>query len=363
MTHDVVIAGGGPAGSIAALVLARAGRKVLVLDKSHFPRAKVCGSTINPRCHPLLERHGLVDRFRQLPHFDLGGFTLEDEGRAVLRHNFRRDHSRSRTIDRAELDAWLAGEARASGAEYQFGVTVNGLSPAGVQTSGGDFAAPLVLGADGRNSVIGRLGGLTRPARACSRIGWQSCIDLPALDGHVHMNVFPEGYYGLARIDATRITLSMVLSAGAKVTPQQIMARYLPGAASASWKSIHPISRPAARAADDRVWLAGDAARVLEPFTGEGIFSALATGEMAARHILSIEALGVRTAARNYRREHRRFYGPRNFINRFVRWTLEDTRRSRHIMRVLKLWPGAVTGMVDWVQSPDARLDGAFVAR
>src|SRR5580658_11288721 len=110
MTYDVIVAGAGPAGSLAALVLARAGKKVLVLDKSHFPRAKVCGYALNPRCHPLLQRHGLIDRFRRLSHFDIAGFTLEYDGRIVLRHNFRRD--RTRTIDRADLDAWLAGEAR-----------------------------------------------------------------------------------------------------------------------------------------------------------------------------------------------------------------------------------------------------------
>jgi flavin-dependent dehydrogenase len=352
MSHDVIIAGGGPAGSIAALVLARAGKKVVVLDKSHFPRAKVCGHALNPRCHPLLQRHGLIDRFRQLPHFDVAGFTLEYEGEAVLRHNFRRH--RTLTIDRADLDAWLAGEARASGADYQFGVTVRGLGPADVQTSAGDFAAPLVIGADGRNSVIGRFSGLAGPVGVCSRVGWQSYITLPALDDHVHMNIFPEGYYGVSRIDATRITITLVLSAAARVTPQQIMARYFPGACHASWKSIHPISRAAARVTDDRAWLVGDAARVLEPFTGEGIYSALATGEMAARHIISIDAIGVRAAAQNYRRQHRRFYGPRTLVNSFVRWALEDSRRSRHIIRALKLWPAAIAQMVEWVQSPDS---------
>jgi flavin-dependent dehydrogenase len=354
MTHDAVIAGGGPAGSIAALILARAGKKVLVLEKGLFPRPKVCGYALNPRCHPLFQRHGLIDRFRQLPHFDLAGFTLEDEGRAVLRHNFRRD--RTRTIDRGELDAWLAGEARAAGADYEFGVTVLGLGPARVQTSVGDFAAPLVIGADGRNSVVGRLSGLAQPGAACSRVGWQSYIALPALDDHVHMNVFPEGYYGLNRIDATRVTITLVLSTAARVTPQQIMARYLPGAAHASWKSIHPISRPASRVTDGRVWLAGDAARVLEPLTGEGIYSALATGEMAARHILSIDALGVRAAAQNYRRWHRRFYGPRIFVNNFVRWSTEDSRRTQPIVRALNLWPTVIARMVEWVQSPDSEV-------
>ncbi|HUB67631.1 MAG TPA: hypothetical protein VL981_09120 [Candidatus Methylacidiphilales bacterium] len=201
---------------------------------------------------------------------------------------------------------------------------------------------------------MGRLGGLARTAGPCSRIGWQSYITVPALDDHVHINVFPEGYYGINRIDSTRITITLVLFAAAKVTPQQILTRYFPGAAHASWKSIHPISRPAARVTNERIWLVGDAARLLEPLTGEGIYSALATGEMAARHILSIDTVGARAAARNYRREHGRLYGPRTFVNRFVRWTMEDSHRSKCIIGALKLWPALIAHMVEAVQSPDS---------
>ena len=60
--HDVVIAGAGPAGAIAATVLARAGARVLVLDRARFPRDKLCGDTLNPGALAILARLGLVDR-------------------------------------------------------------------------------------------------------------------------------------------------------------------------------------------------------------------------------------------------------------------------------------------------------------
>jgi len=336
---------------MTALILGRAGKKILVLDKDHFPRTKVCGYSMNPRSWSIWERHGLAEGFHRLPHFQLGGFTLEHEGVSVLRHRFR--DNKARTVDRAILDGWLAKEAQASGVDYRFGVAVQGLTATGVQTSDGEFAAPLIIGADGRNSVIARVSGLARPSRHCNRVAWQSYIEAPSLSDHVHMNVFPEGYYGINRIDSTRITATIVLTANASVTPEEILARYHPEAFTSSWKSVSPISRGPWEVTDGRCWLVGDSAQVLEPLTGEGISSALATAEMAARNILAIEQVGIAAATRQYRREHRRFYGRRMLINSFARWALEDYRRCLPIINGLKLWPAAVAQMVEWVQSPE----------
>lgn len=95
MKCDVIIVGAGPGGSMAALVLSRAGKRVLVLEKSTFPRSKVCGYSLPPRCWPMWGKYGLTDAFHQLPHFDLVGFTLEKEGRPIVRHA-----ERSRTLEK-----------------------------------------------------------------------------------------------------------------------------------------------------------------------------------------------------------------------------------------------------------------------
>jgi flavin-dependent dehydrogenase len=352
MKYDVIIAGAGPAGSMAALVLSRAGKRVLVLEKSHFPRTKVCGYSLNPRSWSVWERHGLTAQFKTLPHFDIAGFTLEKEGVPVIHHRFR--SQRTRTIDRGTLDAWLAEEAQNCGAEYRFGATVLAISPTAVVSDAGTFAAPYVIGADGRNSVVGRLSHLANPGRACDRIGWQAFIDLPALNDHVHMNIFPEGYYGMNRIDAERTTITIVLFAKARTTPEKIFHRYLPGAKRVTnWKGVSPISKRTWQLTNGRAWLVGDAVRLLEPLTGEGIYSALATGEMVAEHLLSIERLGVKRAMRNYRRQHRHFYGSRTAVNSFVRWSLGNSTRSMWMMKALQLWPAVISQMVEWVQKPE----------
>ena len=130
------------------------------------------------------------------------------------------------------------------------------------------------------------------------------------------------------------------------------MKRYLPGATYESWKSVHPISRLPWDVTNGQAWLVGDAARILEPLTGEGIYSALATGEMAALNILSIPKVGTEAAANRYRRQHRKLYGPRIWINSMVRWALEDSVRSTKIVSMLSLCPALIGLMVEWVQSP-----------
>ncbi|HEY0257741.1 MAG TPA: NAD(P)/FAD-dependent oxidoreductase [Candidatus Methylacidiphilales bacterium] len=356
LKFDVVIVGAGPGGSMAALVLSRAGKRVLVLEKSTFPRSKVCGNALNPRCWAIWKRYGLMERFDQLPHFNIAGFSLEQKGTPIVRHSFRAH--RTRTVERGILDAWLAEEAQISGAHYQFGVTVRNLDHGRVITSEGEFEAPIIIGADGRNSVVGRLSQLAQTSAPCSRVAWQTFVDLPSLGDHVHMNVFPEGYYGINRIDASRSTISLVLFTRAKVSPEEILHRYHPGASCEEWKSVHPISRRPWDVANGHAWLVGDAARILEPLTGEGIYSAVATAEMAARHILSIEKVGAEAAAGRYRRQHRRFYGSRTLINSMVRWTVEDSLRSTWIMNGLKHWPRLVGPMVEWVQSPENSNNG-----
>lgn len=350
MKFDVIIVGAGPGGSTAALVLSRAGKRVLVLEKATFPRSKVCGYSLNPRCWSTWKKYGLTEGFNQLPHFDLAGFTLEKQGRPIVSHSFR--GHKTRTVERGVLDQWLAQEAQKSGARFNFGVTVKNISDGQVFTSSGDYDAPIIIGADGRNSVVGRMSQLARPPGPCGRIGWQTFVDMPSLGDHVYMNVFPEGYYGLNRIDESRTNITIVLFSNAKVRPEKIMRRYLPEASYESWKSVHPISRRPWELTDGQAWLVGDAARILEPLTGEGIYSALATAEMAALNILSIGTIGTEAAAENYRRQHRQLYGSRTLINSMVRWALEDSARSTRIMNFLSLCPALVGHMVEWEQSP-----------
>ena len=75
-----------------------------------------------------------------------------------------------------------------------------------------NFSGKLVVGADGRNSLVARQGGLMPPPRRCHRIAWHTSIPAPPeLDDRIHMHVFEEGYFGFSRYSATQAVISMVL--------------------------------------------------------------------------------------------------------------------------------------------------------
>src|SRR5215210_2184424 len=171
---DVVVAGAGPAGAIAALVLARAGVRVTLLDRARFPRDKLCGDTINPGALSILRRLGVEhvtdgglrvrgmvvsgDGVRVTGEYDAGQFGI--------------------SISRRVLDERLVAAAAKAGAQVREGVLVQGPTPSsdggavlGVEVASGSSgiercAAAVTIAADGTSSRLARATSLARtPAR------------------------------------------------------------------------------------------------------------------------------------------------------------------------------------------------------
>jgi flavin-dependent dehydrogenase len=334
-SHDVVVVGAGPAGSTAALALARAGRSVVLLDRAMFPRPKICGNCLNPRTWKIWDRLGLSDSFRALPHCDLKGLDIQCEGRPVHRQDFR--GAGPRAVARDVLDHWLLDHARDAGVEFLPATTVTGVDAGTgvVQSSAGEFRARLVLGADGRNSVVARHCGLMPPPCRCHRIAWQATLAAPAgLDRHVYLQVFEEGYFGYCRYSPDRAVVSLVLDARRSHDPAAAARPYLPAIPEQAWLRMNPITRAPARAGRDRVWLVGDAARVVEPFTGEGIAFALSTALLAADAALAgLAADRMAAALAIYTRRHRLLYARRTWVNALTRWLMSDPCRTTRIVR------------------------------
>jgi menaquinone-9 beta-reductase len=346
-THDVIIVGAAPAGSLAALVLARAGHRVALLERAAFPRAKVCGNCVNPSAWNVWKKLGLTNSFAALPHHDLTGFTIHCEGRTLYRHEFPSPQRGPRAVCRDVLDDWLCREAQASGAEFFPETTVTEIdSQQGtVQTARGKFSGQLIFGADGRNSVVARQSGLMPPARRCPRVAWQASIPAPpGLDDHIHMHVFEEGYFGYSRTSPTQAVLSMVLDSRRTLDPLLLVRRFFPHFEQQDWLRMNPITRAPARTGTGRVWLIGDAARVVEPFTGEGIAFALATGLLAAEAALTgLARNNLAAALATYSRSHRQLYCRRGWVNTLLRWILTTPSRPVRLMRKVNRLPGIVS--------------------
>ena len=346
-SYDVVIVGAAPAGSLAALVLARAGHRVALLDRSAFPRAKVCGNCINPAAWDIWRRVGLEESYRALPHQELNGFAIRCEGRLIFEQTFSPPQRGPRAISRDVLDDWLCREAQASGAEFFPETTVTGIDikNGDVQTSRGNFTGKFIFGADGRNSLVARQAGLMPPPRRCHRVAWQTSIPAPTdLDDRVHMHLFEEGYFGYCRFSPTQAVVSMVLDSRRTQDPLLLVRRYFPDFGEQAWLRMNPITRAPAHTGSGRVWLLGDAARVVEPFTGEGILFALSTGLLAAEAaIQGLAQDNLADALRNYSGKHRELYRRRAWVNTFMRWTLINPGRTVGFLRRVKRLPGVVS--------------------
>jgi len=337
---DLLIVGAGPAGSAAAITAARAGLRVIVLDRAIFPRAKVCGDCVNPSAWPVLERLGVADDVRNLPHGRIATLRLVDlEGRRTELALPEGPHVEI-AVQRILLDQLLLQRAREAGAEVHVGEAVqqvrekNGWS---VTTDRAEYFAPKLIAADGRNSTVCRALGLM-PEAARDRIGLQTHVPMAEdLKGMVALELRPEGYCGLADVGDGQLDLCLVGTAST-IKPLRSWAEKRFGLSpNHAWQSIAPLARATIRPALPNLLLAGDSARVVEPFTGEGIYYALATGELAGR-----EMAGAQVSAARYWKRHAALYRGRLWVNRLTRWSVTNPQFGHRLLRTARVLPGSL---------------------
>lgn len=357
--YDAAIVGAGPAGSLAARALTRQGHRVLLLERTHFPRPKVCGDSLNPAAWPVLERQELVEQIAALPHSRLAGVTFLHQGRVFSSSHFPVNQDPERAIRRDLLDEALLLAAQKSGTDVQQGVTLKhaqssaDASRVQLQTSAGEISTRILLGADGRNSLVAKTVGLSRrvPPKRDPRLAWQAMIPLESLVGphdpgdHIHLHGFREGYYGICRVDHKHADLCLVLRDASAGPPQAIAQRFFPQVSELAWRSVFPLTRPANRLGSGPVWLVGDAARTLEPLTGQGITLALASGEAAAQaaHLWLSGSTSLTSAFAQYEQKHAQLYRRVLRVNRLAQWAARSPQRMNWSFRLLGHLPGAMS--------------------
>jgi menaquinone-9 beta-reductase len=323
-TFDVAIVGGGPAGSSCAAFCAMAGLQSLILDREKFPREKVCGDCLNPSCWPVLERLELVQRVWDLSHSKLRSVEfIAIDGRKVI-VDLPSGAGCEISVKRSLFDDLLLRRARELGAGVREQATATGLSRNGhwnIETASGEFfQARILIGADGRNSTVAHLCNLLpRPAR--ERVALQAHIPLPRDFGNrIVLQFLREGYSGQAPVNETQLNLCLV-GTPPTISKLRLWAEQqfqLP--ADQAWRTITPLTRSPVPAADESLFFIGDAARVVEPFTGEGIYYALRSGELAANAIAKILRGDDRNSAlREFGRAYAQMYRGRLWINRLSR--------------------------------------------
>jgi len=351
---EVLVVGGGPAGSSVATFLARAGVNVRVVDRAHFPRPKPCAEYLSPEASRLLDAMGALERVEQSGAAQLTGISVRApngrviKGDFVASHGFRGFRDRGLSVRREILDAILLDCARAAGACVHEGVRVTEVvrdatqRVVGVRTLSdgvvGEMRAQLVIAADGLRSVIAHRLGLSRMSRWPKRLAlvthYSGVADIGA---HGEMHVERDGYVGIADVGSGVTTVALVVPAARAREFSQDVAGFLErwlcarphlaprfvGAERVSAVAVTgPFASHARRAWSPGAALVGDAADFFDPFTGEGIYAALRGGEMLAEFVeesLAAASARARDASlANYDAARRREFGGKWMVERVI---------------------------------------------
>jgi menaquinone-9 beta-reductase len=341
---DVAIVGGGPAGSSCASFCALAGLRTLVLDREIFPREKVCGDCLNPSCWPVLEQLGLAQRVRDLPHSRLDSveFIAIDGHRVDL--DLPTGDNCELSVKRSLFDDLLLKRARELGAHVREGITVTALTHNGLwkiaTATGESFSARVLIAADGRNSTVARLCHLL-PQPTRERVTLQAHIPLPQNFGRrVVLQFLPEGYSGQAPVNETELNLCLVGMPPTISNLRQWAHRHFEISADQPWRTIAPVTRSPVPCAHENLLFIGDAARVVEPFTGEGIYYALRSGERAASAVTKIiRGKDRQSALREFTLACAEMYRGRLWINRLARAAVLWPRAGSLFVHAARIQP------------------------
>lgn len=316
--YDAIVVGAGPAGSAFAIHLAERERSVLLLDKASLPRAKVCGEYLSPETARLLDRLGALEAVEARARPVRGMRIAAPDGTEILgeyprggRYRGYRDHALA--IPRLDLDRILVERARACPLEILEGFRVTDLMIRGDQVTGvrglgrdgrpDAFAGRLVIGADGRRSVVAQRLGLIRPHPRLRRAAVVTHLrGIERFDGHGEIYLAPPLYAILNPLKDGRTNVSLVGPLEELGVPKrEVDARFARGVAripalASRLAGAHPAGPirtlgPLAYRVDPPrhggVLLIGDAAGFYDPFTGEGIYTALRSAELAAEVALA----------------------------------------------------------------------------
>jgi flavin-dependent dehydrogenase len=347
---DVGVVGAGPAGATTAMLLARAGASVVLVDRAPFPRDKPCSEYLSPATTEILERLGgnLLDAVAAGSHAKLFGMKVVAPAGTAMCGTFRAGpRPYSFALPRTVFDALLLAAAGRAGAVVRERLSVEDLvwdrgtvagfiarSPTGHRTT---HRTRVVVGADGLRSIVARRLGLVRHSPP-ERLAFAAHVaDVRGVDGVGELHVSDRGYVGLGPVGGGITTVALVLplrqvrasgrdyrqefftelerfpALTGRCDPRRLVREVLVTGPFAQWARTTVV--PGAL-------LVGDAADFFDPFTGQGIHSALRGAELAAQTLAPALATSrgpVAVAAlRPYARARRRAFRGKWLLERLI---------------------------------------------
>lgn len=331
---DVAVVGAGPAGSAAALMLARGGRRVVIIEKAVPPRYKTCGG-------------GLLGRTLQLLPFDISSVVERECFTAELHHHApglsfstRRDRPVVSMVMRDRFDQLLTTAAQNSGAELFSGTSVLDVAARAdgveLKTSTGTITARFVIAADGAVSVVARRAGLPDLRHVIPALECEVTVDAARFEKFRHAARFDFGLtpHGYAWVFPKRehLSIGVLTTRRGSCNLNDEYARYLThlgldGPIKEERHGYMIPTQPREKMFDaPRILLVGDAAGLADPVTAEGITAAILSGQLAAQSILKA---GESDVQRVYRKKLQEALLPELRVARLLARVLYDFPRVR----------------------------------
>ena len=347
--YDAVVVGAGPAGSLTAYRLASAGASVLLLDRARFPRDKPCGG-------------GVTLRAARLVPFAIDP-VVEDVVRHVdLRLRYGRTFERGDGAPlvlmtrRRRLDAFLAARAAEAGAQFRDGVKVTAVEAAAdgfaVEAGGERIATRALVGADGVNGLVGRalaLGGNRAVGVALEGNAPYELMDGDRYRGRavLELGIVPGGYgWVFPKGDHVNVGLGGWEREGPRLRSELRRLCAYHGISFDDLEDVRgyrlPLRSPRSVLARGRALVVGDAAGLVDPVSGDGMFEGFLSAELAAEAVIdvlqgraeTVEPYGARLAAR-LARHLWASWGVKAALDRFPRTTF-TVARSEIVWRAVE---------------------------
>lgn len=363
----VVVVGAGPSGALAAREATRRGVEVLLIEKAILPRWKVCGCCINRRALAALAEVGLCRLVEHCGAVRLGEICL-----AAGRKQAAVSLPGGVALSRERFDAALVEAAVREGVAFLPGVWA-GFCEVGSPDSASGHTLFLRQGA--RQVVVATsvvllacgLGGASaRQVAAGSRIGAgvvASAAPPFYNGGRIYMACGAGGYLGLVRLEDGRLNLAAAwdrrwiqqaggLGRAAADLLDGVGWPVVPRLAELAWRGTPALTREAVRPAGHRLFLLGDAAGYVEPFTGEGIAWALACGAAVAPLAARAARDWHPVLADEWTWLYRQLIARRQLACRAVAWGLRRPTLTRTVVRLLAWLPGLAAPFVRRLNEP-----------